>query len=638
MKTKDASGLATGGVAGEVVIESQGGGSRLAHRAAPMPDLMSTMRMEDMLRAAMTAAAGDEAKVREFDEVLGKYKAHPGVLRREREEKAARAARHEELNRPAYDAERRRLPERLTLAMKTAEAIVDGTGCEWELADEIARFPILKFVRATAAELESMPILETLQYHIDRKMGEQQARAVLYALPARFKQDKKQSALSGGKGYRQEWLETQHRIFDEIEGAGFAPPPRPTPTKAPAELGAGPRRPSPAAPPGLEAIVERRASRDTIAPLADLNDVALELAPTPAVGGGGGAAGAAAAPPATPAMTPCTAASAEVLGSQLRRSATTPARASYAETSLETRIGQGTYGSVFRGRCGDVEVAVKVMALQADTAEDIKREIKIMRECECEHIVAYLDAFIRQHEMRSTLWVVMEYCALGSTLDMMRRQGAALDEGVIQWVVASVLRGLEYMHTERKAIHRDMKAANVLITAAGDVKLADLGVAAQLFNTMSKRGTMIGTPHWMAPETLGQLADDGKYDAKVDVWGLGITAIELAQMGPPFAETKQIFKVMMAIVNGPPPTLPESHAASPLFRDFLAAALVKDAADRPSCAALLTHPFVTAAEPGGLRLLAADQAEGLRNSGGPAAAAERKESNESVQLEATRVL
>ena len=113
---------------------------------------------------------------------------------------------------------------------------------------------------------------------------------------------------------------------------------------------------------------------------------------------------------------------------------------------------------------------------------------------------------------------------------------------------------------------------------------------------------------------------------------------QLAQMGPPFSETKQIFKVMMAIVNGPPPTLPESHAASPLFRDFLAAALVKDAADRPSCAALLTHPFVTAAEPGGLRLLAADQAEGLRTSGGPAAAAERKESNESVQLEATRVL
>ena len=70
----------------------------------------------------------------------------------------------------------------------------------------------------------------------------------------------------------------------------------------------------------------------------------------------------------------------------------TPARASYAETSLETRIGQGTYGSVFRGRCGDVEVAVKVMALQADTAEDIKREIKILQNlCGGPNIINLLD-------------------------------------------------------------------------------------------------------------------------------------------------------------------------------------------------------------------------------------------------------
>ena len=95
---------------------------------------------------------------------------------------------------------------------------------------------------------------------------------------------------------------------------------------------------------------------------------------------------------------------------------------------------------------------------------------------------------------------------------------------------------------------------------------------------------LLGCEGAKKPFTCSSYDDDGKYDAKVDVWGLGITAIELAQMGPPFAETKQIFKVMMAIVNGPPPTLPESHAASPLFRDFLAAALVKDAADRPSCA------------------------------------------------------
>ena len=83
----------------------------------------------------------------------------------------------------------------------------------------------------------------------------------------------------------------------------------------------------------------------------------------------------------------------------------------------------------------------------------------------------------------------------------------------------------------------------MLLTADASVKLADLGVAAQLYNTMSKRGTMIGTPHWMAPETLGQMGEDGQYDFKVDIWGVAITAIELAQLAPPFADTKSVFKV-----------------------------------------------------------------------------------------------
>ena len=93
----------------------------------------------------------------------------------------------------------------------------------------------------------------------------------------------------------------------------------------------------------------------------------------------------------------------------------------------------------------------------------------------------------------------------------MRRQDAPLREAYISYICAGLLNALDYMHTEVKAIHRDIKAANVLLTADASVKLADLGVAAQLYNTMSKRGTMIGTPHWMAPETLGQ---NEQYDKK----------------------------------------------------------------------------------------------------------------------------
>ena len=96
----------------------------------------------------------------------------------------------------------------------------------------------------------------------------------------------------------------------------------------------------------------------------------------------------------------------------------------------------------------------------------------------------------------------------------------------------------------------------MLLTSDGRVKLADLGVAAQLGNSMSKRGTMIGTPHWMAPETVGQ---NEQYDFKVDIWGVAITAIELAQLAPPFADTKSVFKVRAHAVPMPCPC--RAHAA-----------------------------------------------------------------------------
>ena len=103
----------------------------------------------------------------------------------------------------------------------------------------------------------------------------------------------------------------------------------------------------------------------------------------------------------------------------------------------------------------------------------------------------------------------------------------------------------------------------MLLTADAGVKLADLGVAAQLYNTMSKRGTMIGTPHWMAPETLGQ---NEQYDKKVDIWSLGITCIELAQMKPPLTDKTSVYQVMMCIVSGPPPVLAEETRTRTLTR------------------------------------------------------------------------
>jgi serine/threonine protein kinase len=107
----------------------------------------------------------------------------------------------------------------------------------------------------------------------------------------------------------------------------------------------------------------------------------------------------------------------------------------------------------------------------------------------------------------------------------------ALSELQIAFVCRETLKGLNYLHFKGK-IHRDVKGANILLTRCGDVKLADFGVAAQITATIGKRKSFIGTPYWMAPEVACVERNRG-YGPVCDVWAVGITAIELAELQPP---------------------------------------------------------------------------------------------------------
>ncbi|KAJ9123910.1 hypothetical protein QFC22_000700 [Naganishia vaughanmartiniae] len=203
----------------------------------------------------------------------------------------------------------------------------------------------------------------------------------------------------------------------------------------------------------------------------------------------------------------------------------------------------------------------------------------------------------RLHTSKRVIHVISHAGSINDLLTTSSDRGqlkpAPFSEPNIATTIRQMLLGLEYLHGIGK-IHRDIKAANVLVSERGEVKLADFGVSSQLSHAMSRRFTFVGTPFWMAPEVISRQAG---YDTKADIWSLGITAYELAKGEPPHAD-KHPMKVVFLIPQAPAPRLdPREAQWSEEFRDFVARCLEKDPEVRPTATELLGHPFIRKAGP-----------------------------------------
>ncbi|KAI5640799.1 protein kinase domain-containing protein [Phthorimaea operculella] len=254
-------------------------------------------------------------------------------------------------------------------------------------------------------------------------------------------------------------------------------------------------------------------------------------------------------------------------------------------------LGDGAFGKVYKAQhktTGQLAAAKMCVLDNEDDLADFTVEIDILSECRHPNVVELHEAYFIENK----LWMLLEYCDGGALDSVMSELEKGLNEAQIAYVCREMCRGLQFLHS-RKVIHRDLKAGNVLATMQGGVKLADFGVSAKNKSTLQKHDTFIGTPYWMAPEVvLCETFRDHPYDFKVDIWSLGITLIEFAQMEPPNHEMTPM-RVLLKIQKSDPPRLDNPAAWSKTFNDFIAKALVKDPEKRPTAAELLTHDFVS---------------------------------------------
>jgi serine/threonine protein kinase len=251
-------------------------------------------------------------------------------------------------------------------------------------------------------------------------------------------------------------------------------------------------------------------------------------------------------------------------------------------------IGKGGFGVVWQIVHGP---SMKILAgkiinptlVDDKTRSEIEAEIALMRDVESPYTVKYYGSV----KYDGSLMILMEYCEGGSLRDLLDSRERVLAEDQIAIVLYDLLKGLQLIHTRHRIVHRDIKAANILLTADGLIKIADFGVSRRFDSGRCQTVTIVGTPYWMAPEVISGVS----YSFPADLWSVGITAVELAEGAPPYIELAPTKAMVEIAVKGfPGYRFPTMHSAE--FCDFVSHCVMQNPHDRWTITELMEHPFI----------------------------------------------
>lgn len=264
-------------------------------------------------------------------------------------------------------------------------------------------------------------------------------------------------------------------------------------------------------------------------------------------------------------------------------------------------IGRGSFGRVYKGRQRSTNKIVAIKVIDIDRADfkahgdmrdeqirDFNREIRILRQAQ-ESGAQNLNQIIEALPVHSQLWMVCEFCPGGSVKTLMRATNDRLSERYIIVVARELAKALKGLHAAG-ILHRDVKAANVLIHQEGHLELCDFGVSTVLDTQTDKRKTFIGTLHWMPPELW---TENPEYSDEVDVWEYGCTLYECAVGQPPNADLRERQQLKMRMRRLKQAiTLPENQTFSDGLRSLVSSTLSPDVASRPSMKDVLEHDYL----------------------------------------------